>query len=757
MMPPANNNISTDFLIAAMDDGKDTAFTYLYDSLGLNLWHLYCGSTTGGNNWHYPDGWTFCAPNDHLLNPVGDYQSGILGELSKIGNHHMQAFIHRPKIEYLCYGQRSDYQCEDTSEILDHDLWFYTFQSPNHIGTDIPDSGAKVRFCNAAGPNHDNPGLVVSRLRTNNEQCHRNTGFDGYRGDTEHDWYIKPRIRIDSTFAHNNQSTPVCSIKVLAQDGTTILRNVILKGRNFLVDSNLNYNGRYIEEFKYYTGDDTLIIHGDWGDKWWWSSRGNRDPGTEENHADIQVYWYGSCDMWIDYVRVDNDIADGLMNPKSPNYNTFNQWLQGEAELACNAGDVPLKFYLELNEFNNIPAIAYVNKKLNYYCGKNIDMITDQLTDYQFHMCWDDRGKITKADQIVRQYVNRIGTKQTYYGCYPFLSIEDRDTTYSRIPNTLPISQGDQVLARAIAPDNYDAWLQMQLDTVCYDMEGQGGGSDRPGGDPCPQMPQLAGMYQWVWKLANQISKQADIPIIADVQIHQWFSHCGEIDREPTNEELDMTCNLPVSYGAKGMVMEIFNGDVWGTPPDYTYTLGFTNTDHTPRYTNVYGQPKWDKLKSIIKRMKKWGPTVMSFDNTQTNSYIYRFDYSTVNSSTIFTDIQTFAPDRMDEVLDSYPKRYLQAATFINSNEPYSKYFMLVNRRCSPYRPEINQNGGYRHFKARFNASYLTIFNNWKVINLEDNSTVETFDKSANTLVDLGWYLPGEGKLYRLAPVMQEG
>ena len=764
--PPTSGNISTDFLIAAMNDGADHNFQYISDSLGLNLWHWYCGDSTGSNNRHYPDGWTFCAPNDHLFNPVGDYQSGILSELSDIGSHNMQAFIHRPKIDYLCYGQRSDYRCVDTLNLEDKDLWFYSFQSPGHIGSDIEDGapygdGRYVRFCNATGPNPDDPGFVVSRLRTNNEQCHINTWTDQWRYDNECDWYIKPRIRIDSTIADNpaNWNTNVCRVIVIGQSGTDTLKMVTLKVRNFL-DNNDNYDGKYLEEYRIFPGDDTMIIHVQWGDNYYWSSRGNHptDDGNI-NKADIQVYWYGNCDMWIDYVRVDNNIAHNLFSTDTTNltHRMYDQWLNDEAVLACEAqSGVPLKFYIELNEFNNIPAIAYVNQKLNQYCGKDIDMIADQFTYYQYHMNWDDRGKIMTADQIVKEYVTKIGMKQVYPGCFPFLSVEKDTVTYSRIPNTLPINSGENILAQDVSPADYDAWLQGDLDTVCTNFQGEGGRGDSPS-EYCNRQPQLAGMYQWVWKLANRISKQADIPIIGVVQAHQWVIHCGEVDREPTNEELDLTTNLPITYGAKGLVYEIYDGHT-DYPKDSNYWVGFTETDgHTPRYTNYYGQPKWEKFKSIVQRLKKWGPTIMSFDNTQTNSYIYRFDYSTVNSSTIFTDIQTFAPDPVDEVLESYPHRYLQAATFFNPNEAYSKYFMLVNKRCSPYRPEIGETGGYRHFKAIFNASYLTIFNNWKVINVEDNSTVATFDKSANTLIDLSWYLPGEGKLYRLAPVMQEG
>ncbi|MGH2574299.1 MAG: hypothetical protein ACRDFC_01215, partial [Ignavibacteria bacterium] len=103
-------------------------------------------------------------------------------------------------------------------------------------------------------------------------------------------------------------------------------------------------------------------------------------------------------------------------------------------------------------------------------------------------------------------------------------------------------------------------------------------------------------------------------------------------------------------------------------------------------------------------------------------------------------------------------ERYLQAATFKKSIDDGNQYFMIVNRRCSPY-ISGGDNGGRRFIRVKFDANSTSFsgFNNWKIINLEDNSTVVTFDKQVNSLLDLGWYLPGEGKLFRLAPVMQEG
>ncbi len=158
-----------------------------------------------------------------------------------------------------------------------------------------------------------------------------------------------------------------------------------------------------------------------------------------------------------------------------------------------------------------------------------------------------------KANQIVDQYVNKIGMRQVYYGWYPFHSYENVLNTYSRIPNTLPTYQGNGILAQSCDPNDYDAWLQGNLDTAFNWFEGGPPSGSSPAVEPCPQQDQYAGGFRWSWQLCNEISKLADIPIIGDQQIHQWLVHCSEIDREPTNEELDLTAaNLPVSYGAKG-------------------------------------------------------------------------------------------------------------------------------------------------------------------------------------------------------------
>ena len=104
---------------------------------------------------------------------------------------------------------------------------------------------------------------------------------------------------------------------------------------------------------------------------------------------------------------------------------------------------------------------------------------------------------------------------------------------------------------------------------------------------------------------------------------------------------------------------------------------------------------------------------------------------------------------------DCNDERYIQVATFNNPDDNY-QYFMIVNRRCSPYINESTPalNGGRRIIKIRFDADYSAFagLTNWNIIDLETEQSVLTFDKTSSNLLDLGYFMPGEGKLYKIMP-----
>lgn len=182
-VPPGPNNGQT-FLYGAIQYLRECNFNN-YDVLGFNMYHHYVGGTFDNTLQRnvpyrvYP--WITCWPqNDGLLNGVSEYASDVLGKLNDIKLHNNSKVLwQRPKIEWLAYGQRSDYQCEEVPGT--DQLWFYAFNSDQpghtHIGTDINDysqygNGVRVKRCLISeGPN--NGGYVVDRLKANSEQCRR--------------------------------------------------------------------------------------------------------------------------------------------------------------------------------------------------------------------------------------------------------------------------------------------------------------------------------------------------------------------------------------------------------------------------------------------------------------------------------------------------------------------------------------------------------------------------------------------------------
>jgi hypothetical protein len=279
-------------------------------------------------------------------------------------------------------------------------------------------------------------------------------------------------------------------------------------------------------------------------------------------------------------------------------------------------------------------------------------------------------------------------------------------------------------------------------------------------------------------KLGHHISQQLDIPFYLLLQAHLWYDPFGDHRlKEPTNEELSMLAGVSIAHGVRGI--QWFWYDTWGSgfTTNDDYGVGLTDFDGTLRTTNAYGQPKAQHLADINATLEKWGPYVMSFNDDDRKVAIYRNEVERESFlyDTYFSDVVTYKPGsgnpvcpvQNDNPNDGNPppgyvyecneNRYLQTSVFENDSA-HTKYFMIVNRRCSPYDPP-NENGGHRKVKVRFDNDHTAFagFNNWKIIDVEDYSTVAVFNKSNSGLVDLDDFLPGEGRLYKIAPVMQEG
>ena len=687
--PPGNNDR---FLIGTMQSYWDLhrgSNNTNFDAAGLNLTHAYINTTNRGEfpldpNKHTPVGWV---NNNDYLNitnvPVVDIQA----KLNEIYSHNQSKVLWmRPKIEWLCFGQSSIYKAfQDNS-----DYWFYSFNTV--LGQEYPDvqwnGGKSVLHCGIPTFG-SNAKIVLSRLNANKEQCKRITGdapdvSNHWQGDSESKWLIKPRIRADMNYINNHYDEPICRIDVYNQgniQGGIKFSQVILRARHFLVDrdpyNNRIYNGEYLEDnfwFQQNIPEDTANLSniiGDWatrndaGD-----ARGNKTETEENNdpncnHADIQIYWYDNCDLWIDYVKVENDVASDLLStdPNNSQHQKYEQWITDEVNAVKDcpetANSAVYNFYIEIFEFNNIPCMAHVNERIQTITGYKIGLMGECIAAYNAHVAWNDRGTIMQPDIINRTFFERTNCPTVFLGDpYPLTEAHPNNSCsgfscnlgnnpYSQLPNTLPIfltSNGgnnfpiNYILGNPSAPTDYDAWLQGLFDTVCANYE-----NGNYNWNNCP--PENYGDFMFLMKRGNALSKLSNKPFIPMLQAHQWMSNF-EVDREPTNEELDLMTNLAVSYGVKGIVYWMFPSFDSPNPACY-YCRGLIDLDNVnPRPNNVYLQPKWINFLQITQRLTNWGPTLMSFDNTQTNSYIYRFgnERSSLFANSYFQDIVTYKP-----------------------------------------------------------------------------------------------------------------
>lgn len=775
-------NISDKFIIGALNNGY-APHSQIQD-FNFNTWHYYIQT-----NWNKDFGWWRLLPNDVFPWQSAGLRDTIRGVTVANENNGLMSLLHRISLEFLCFGATSTYEAESEANLVGQyrqDRWFYTYKNTgtNMTGIDAQDNsgfgnGIWGRYCSpnistTGGQSFLQPGYIVKGLKANKEQSQYHTGSGQYLYDYIHTWQVKPRIRADQNYVNNNPSQPICRIEIIKCDGTE-LKNIVLKGENFR-DGTTPYNGDYIEEFYNFGINDPKPEFGPGNVLKGSCSADDLDVPSTQVDVDYRIWWYGTCDMWLDYVKVENEVAERLFDPTNPFHNQYEEYIRWEVQdVAMYNRDNILKFYVEEFDFNHIPCVAYVNERIKHYSGEVGDQLSLMVNLNFGRSLLDQMGPIDNwwlrmpdKEYVKRNFVNPIGSTELFIGSYPLWG-ETNEHTDPRIPNTLPSCFTDNncdydldlgLLADAIPPDEYDTWLQGKFDDVSN----------------------VSGMTAYM-KRADSLSKDLDLPFINLVQAHMtWPGGTEYNQREPTNEEIKMMVNLGISYGARGMLYFDYNG--WGpisSSAQYGYGRGlaeyapnedpYFDYDVVPRDENVYGQTgKMEKVGIVNATLKEWGPHLMSFDNDQTKSYIYRLEEerNALQTNSYFQDIVSYKPGNFISCVEDSPgedspqgyiyecneDRYLQVATFKNPAEPaHTKYFMIVNRRCSPYIDETTEDkrGGKRKIMVKFKVSSLPEAVNWKLVDLDTGVPI-VFSKLGG-LVDLGDYMPGEGKLFKMVPV----
>ncbi len=721
-----------------------------YSELNFNTWHTYCAPTNWG--WRYDNA-------DYYTNTTSNYYDAVHNVFTDNQNI-MRTFMHRPVIEYLVGSQRIDYKCESVGNNYQADhYWFYAYNQSlietnnmNYAVTDITDNingtNEMVKYCNSLNESKiDNDILINSELRANREMSFNNV--NPWMRDDEYNWYVLPKIKIDPYFAsgteHNNDV--VCRIKVTGWDGT-IQEEFDLMVKNFK-DENGQYNGSYMESF--YLNDQSFLSYLKI-DKSKLQNFTSTDPDefifdwvNVSCGCDIKIYWTGVCDMWIDRVRIENEPAHQFMTLNDSWHNELIDKLETEIDWAQEqyntSNPIPNYFYFEEAAFSHFPAIKELNNRIRTRTGNTNEMVIWLNYElFNVHVPYYYQNNWFGADKLLQYLHHDFGLNTIVMGSYALQGFTS-GSGISYHPTTLTTSGYNvnaNIFSFPASPGFYDTHLQLQLDNI------YASGTS----------------LTYVYKLMSELSKSG-MRIINCPQAHSWYNEIHHILKEPSNEEIELQACLALTYNAKGIMYFCYDSD------PFWHAFGIINSDGSKRTNSAYGQNKYEGIKSIDIKLSKWAPYVMLFDPQHTKSCVYRLsdERNQFTANSYFDEVRTELQNPQTQCAEIVPNTsyenpnntYVQAATFKPINEPFTNYFMLLNRRCSPGDDDCS---GRRFVKVVFssdNTNELDGFNNWKIIDLEDNSVVTTFDKRISNIISLGKFKPAQGKLYKLVPVMVDG
>ncbi|MBZ0200511.1 MAG: hypothetical protein K8H86_11630, partial [Ignavibacteriaceae bacterium] len=228
-------------------------------------------------------------------------------------------------------------------------------------------------------------------------------------------------------------------------------------------------------------------------------------------------------------------------------------------------------------------------------------------------------------------------------------------------------------------------------------------------------------------------------PLWLTVQAHKWavdypdpYKDDELFCREPSAYEIKAMANLGVCYGAKSINYYIYSNNS-DDLTDNRIGIMEQNDPPIPRFTDAYGYPKWTTVQQLNNKLASIGNELIQL--TWQNAFsIHQGQPSGIYINSVTTT-------------DAANQTYVELGIFKKTDEltnPNLEYFFVVNRRTMPTEQ--------RNITVTINKSN-SIFNNWKVVEAGTlNEWVIGKTSSFETTFE-----PGEGKLFRLEPVMIAG
>lgn len=663
------------------------------------------------------------------------------------------AFYRSSKIEKPCFGQRSTYQVEDNIiQIEKHPGYGYVVSETGRDEDDVSENEtARVKRC---VPGRDPINRYIARnLYENNEQTNVITQRDygnAYYSDRKRPgddfrWYIKPRMRIDKDFANNpaNSEKKVIRIEIYNYDGNPAVPPVDVRVKDFL-DANNRYKGGYKEMYRF---DDSnpykLSVPGNL------LATDNTDTNayytpSKKSRVDYRIYWYGEAEVWLDYVRLDDEWAHYLFTDpdgKLPgNRYRFGERIKAEVKALS---DLPGFGYFYFDEFyyNNIPCVAEVLRLI-----KSVNPNTGILmlgppavgvaAGIKNELSWQEIYNYMESQGLLADFA----LTQTY----PFFD-------YLPLPPNLSkpdVNLFPGTVKYTSASDNEEYNDAINNEAITH-----------------------RSIFRTI---AGKLRSNTGLVFISTIQTHSvetnfiYAPSCDKVPdyerkREPTNEEISLQAYYSMTYGAKQihyfmMFSDMRSRECGNTTRNY-YDWGLTYYDtqglQRRRDTNYYGQKKWNFIKFLDSSLMKIGTYMyesnsLSYDNTISVAAGERYKFITDLKSYYRNDSPPY--DYQFAKSDSPGETYWEIGFFSNPAAPSSKYFLVLNKRCVPEKSQGQ--GDFRKVRLYLNTAELQESDNWALVNPITGSRIE-FNKNSirDGVLIPEEFKPAEAKLFLLTPL----
>jgi len=575
--------------------GFTGAYPNYYDTSTRNInWSYY-----GELNLNTIQGWW-----------IGDNPFGLetLGKLNQSGIN-LDSYFQPDTLRQVGYGrQQVNYAASGRDDR-------FTYNTVSPCGVPYQDvtwnNGQTVLFfdknyqCNQ----QQYSGLVLSGVKENGFQSFSGVPYDPrYQtpfpggGGAINNYYVKPRMRIDSAEAYSNPPKNVCRVIVKAYNGE-IVDSITITTLNILNISGGNYRGQYLEEF-FPSNANQLEVSADTitGIN---KGRPSYDPAYLDScKVDYQIYWYGTVSFWIDYVKVMDESAMILFASR-PNDLIIKQALKNKiTRLQTNDPHGKMKgFYMEEIDYSNLACLKLLNDTLlpawsgNNSNYKMIPLVADQsFVGYLRHPDWT----------YFYSYFDSIHVPIFMTDQYPFTGVVSNNPDWiPKLPNNISSTL------------SFPSYYSQSIKDDIQNMYNTGAAFVSRDAYNTQLQSRLTEMEGYLKYLFYPLCQQHNMDMYCVPQIIFWHYHDSNFwMREPMTSEISAEFGIDLCNGAMGILpyayeswhsdsvseMQIHGGSQDQYKPGaqtnfhYDMSLGASDFDNTynwgfrKRELDVYGE-----------------------------------------------------------------------------------------------------------------------------------------------------------------------